>query len=128
MRDYLRHLKRDLNIPQNDIYEILTDIRSEVKSDDFDNFVLEVMDLASGWRPEHFFGGEIVKTAYKDGYLLRKPNSMNKSSLHVGKTNAGYFGNREKSICHSLDFFNLLNTENSRSESGWISKCQINVF
>lgn len=57
MRDYLRHLKRDLNIPQNDIYEILTDIRSEVKSDDFDNFVLEVMDLASGWRPEHFFGG-----------------------------------------------------------------------
>lgn len=128
MRDYLRHLKRDLNIPQNDIYEILADIRSEVKSDDFDNFVLEVMDLASGWCPEHFLGGEIVKTAHKDGCLLRKPNSMNKSSLHVGKTNAGYFGNREKSIRHSLDFFNLLNTENSRSESGWISKCQINVF
>ena len=49
MRDYLRHLKRNLNIPQNNIYEIWADIRSEVKSDDFDNFVLEVIDLASGW-------------------------------------------------------------------------------
>ena len=47
MRDYLRHLKRNLNIPQNDIYEILADILSEVKSDDFEDFVLEAMDLAS---------------------------------------------------------------------------------
>ncbi|MDO4877832.1 MAG: hypothetical protein Q3966_00860 [Neisseria sp.] len=54
MRDYLRHLKQDLNIRQADAYEILTDIRNETKSDDFEDFVLEVMDLVSGWCPEHF--------------------------------------------------------------------------
>ena len=34
---------------------------------------------------------------------------------------------RNRFVIHWI-FFNPLNTENSRSESGWISKCQINVF
>lgn len=69
-----------------------------------------------------------MKTAHKDRYLLRKPNSMNKIACTLVKQMQAILGIvRNRFVIHWI-FFNPLNTENSRSESGWISKCQINVF